>query len=197
MQIDIDREDLQSKAITTDEARAIIHAARHYSPYDQKLNDKWSLFFSVLWNTGLRLSEALALKKDDVFTDHIKVSRLKMRDRNQTDIIWIKPELYLLFINYIMEYGIKGWLFPNERREAGYIFTKLKEITQIRQHLTIHGFRHGFAFNFLAQVGQNQNAAETLTSLQRWLGHARIETTMRYTRKGIKDLQFDLRKLKF
>ncbi len=188
--------ELENKAISPDEAATIITAAKSYC-YNQSVNDKWSLYFRVLWQTGLREAEALQISKAEIFPDHLIVHRSK-KGHPVEDIIWIQPGLYSELIQYIITYRIRGKLFNNAPRTAQYIFAKLKEKTGIRPHLTVHGFRHGFAFNFIATVGaSHENSADTLIALQRWLSHENITTTQRYFKKGLKDLKIDLSRLKF
>lgn len=191
--MDIDRDDLQTKALTPQEAGAIINAAYSYC-YHQGINDKWNLYFKILWQTGLRLSEVLLLKVSDIQPDHMTVHRLKKRKAKPEDIMWIKPNLYADIWSDIVGYGLTGRIFPNSRFAVSYVFNKLKKRTGIRSHLTVHGFRHGFAFNYFAQFGHTDQA---LVKLQRWMGHENVTTTMRYLRKGVKDLKADLDLLRF
>jgi site-specific recombinase XerD len=58
------------------------------------------------------------------------------------------------------------------------------------QHVHPHGFRHGFAINYI-------NSGGSLSRLMKTLGHSNIQTTMRYLRFADEDLKRDFERMNF
>ena len=187
---------IENKALSPLEVQSIIETAKSYS-FNTALNHKWSLYFLVLWQTGIRQSECLAIKAPHIEPDRIRIKRCKKPKDEPDDYVPIQPQLYFELLNYVIANNIKGKLFPNSIQEAIHIFNQLKKKTGIRPHLTPHGFRHGFAFNYMEQMSHIYGALEALTRLARILGHKDIRYTMVYLRKGFEDIKKDIARLKF
>ena len=183
--------DLESKAITQEEVQLCLRACTAILPYQQ--GEKWKLFFQVMWETGLRPSEVLHLEVSDFLADKVKVVRLKKR-RKIEDYVPIQSRLAYAVMDYATKYNVKGKLFPNTLQAATYIFNKIKQYTAIRPHLTLHSFRHGFAFNYLRQA---EHPTVALPQLQRLLSHANINTTMMYLKPGFTDLSKEIQRRQF
>jgi len=183
--------DLESKSITPDEVQACLRACTVVLPHFQ--GEKWKLYFQIMWETGLRPSEVLQLKVEDFAPDKVKVVRLKKRKKIE-DYVPIQTRLYYDVMDYTSRNGIKGRLFPHTLQAATYVFNKIKQYTGIRQHLTLHSFRHGFAFNYLRQ---SQHPSIALPQLQRLLAHTNINTTMVYLKPGFTDLSKEIQKRQF
>ncbi len=180
---------LESRAITPTEARAAIAWARSLR------GEKWALYLRSLWETGLRPSEILGLTIDNLGTDHIRFQRLKKKG-HPWDQVPIQSGLALSLKLYAQKAKIKkGRLFPNTFQAAWYMLEEVKSHAKIRSHITLHSFRHGFAYNMLSQ--QQDQPAIALPLLQRWLGHSSIATTAIYTKPTYDALQQAAKDLKF
>ncbi len=188
---------LESKAIQPHDAHAIIIAASVITS-SRASNEKWSLYFETMWETGLRPSEVLAIRASDVAGDFkLRIRRLKKKGHPE-DTMPIQLALQSLLLAYVNKYHIRPSqrLFPNTIQAATQIFHKCREAVGARPHLTLHGFRHGFAFNFLRQA-THESSAETLVRLQRALDHANITTTSQYTKAGMTQVAEDIQKMRF
>jgi len=184
---------LDSRAIQPYEFLAIYHTCDRVSR-NKYVCDKWKLYFRIRWETGIRPGEALNLRTEDVYFDRLRVYRLKKKGKVE-DYVPIRRDLYLDIVNYINKYKVKGRLFPETIQGATYIWNKLKKMTGIRQHLTLHSFRHGFAYNYLEQA--KGSAGEALAKLQRLLAHENITTTAQYTRPTFKKLKEEIDSIDF
>lgn len=189
------------RALRLDEYLAVqeavfrLYVSKHHLP---SVYRKWSLYYRVLWETGLRASEALAIRARDIETNYIKVRRLK-RKGHPEDRVRIQPQLELALREYIKVEKLKpaSKLFPNSIQGAKWVFDKVKAEAKIRDWLTLHSFRHGYAINLLRQPPPGATATEVLTMVQRALGHASISSTTVYVSASKKEVDDWLGKVKF
>lgn len=134
----------------------------------------------LCYGSGLRISEAVALKVGDIDS-----ARMLIRVRNGKggkDRYTILSELVL---NLLREYWRRErpthFLFPGKKRGAHLRPSTIQQLCQEAAHLagitkrvTPHTLRHSFATHLL------ENGVDTRT-IQVMLGHTRIDTTARYT----------------
>jgi len=143
------------------------------------------LILLLLIDTGLRRSEVIGLRVEDVQSDYIKVFGKGRKERQ----VGISPELSTLLWKYIHKYrhprkpdepilflatGNGNAGKPFGRGGMSALMKRLKETTGIDDvRLSAHTFRHTFAKMYLEEGGD-------LFSLSRELGHSDIKTTQRY-----------------
>ena len=154
----------------------------------------------VLYSTGVRIGEALALKEEDVNPDE-KSLCIKDSKTGKQRIIPISESLVTVCKKYIKH---KNQL-PILKRENGYFFVKLdgskcghnsvgKWFKQClakatiphvgRNHLPrIHDLRHTFAVTSLANMAEaGIDLYASLPILSTYLGHQSLEATNHYVR---------------
>jgi len=147
---------------------------------DLEKNPKHRLLLMLVYSSGLRVSEVVALKKE-----HIDLSRKVIYIRlgkGRKDRSTLLSQRAASFIEeYCDFYGIEKWLFPGQPpsrhltiRSAQNIFDKAVRRAGITKKITIHGLRHTFATHLL-ESGTDIRYIQTL------LGHVSIRTTERYT----------------
>ena len=145
------------------------------------------LIIEILYQTGIRLSELINLKKSDIQTDRIKV----LGKRNKERIIPISNQLYFQIEVYIEDCDkIKTqsiFLFSLKNGEKVYpkfvyriINTYLGHVTNLDK-CSPHVLRHTFATHML----NNGAGLETLKDL---LGHANLSATQVYTHNSFTQL---------
>jgi site-specific recombinase XerD len=143
-------------------------------------NPKHRLLLMLVYSSGLRVSEVVALKKE-----HIDLSRKVIHVRlgkGRKDRCTLLSEKAAQFIGeYCAYFDIETWLFPGQRearpltiRSAQHIFDKAVRCAGIAKKVSIHSFRHSFATHLL-ESGTDIRYIQTL------LGHSNIRTTERYT----------------
>ena len=143
-------------------------------------NPKHKLLLALAYGAGLRVSEVVSLKVQDLdcqeLTVHIK------KAKGQKDRISILPErLVIDFKNIIAEKTKEEFLFASERggkltiRSAQKIFANALHNSCINKDATFHSLRHSFATHLL------ENGTD-VRYVQELLGHQNIRTTQRYTR---------------
>ena len=171
--------------ITSDEAHQLIGAAE---------NDRDRLFLRLLWETGLRVSEAINVKLVDVGREGIRVLGKGYVER----VVFVQDSLVAAILFYAQERAIErdGYLFPS--RKGGHITKQradqvIKETARragLQRSVHAHLFRHGYAINFL-------NCGGRLDALQEQLGHRDINTTRIYLRLTSEDVMREVAKIHF
>ena len=145
---------------------------------------KWLFIVCYLGSTGVRVSELIQLKVENVkqgFAD-IRSKGGKIRR------IYIPEELKKRTLEWLMsEKRNDGYLFLNKfglQISTRGISAELQHFSSIYNinHKTLHphSFRHFFAKNFLEKGGD-------ITFLADLLGHESLETTRIYLRKSIEE----------
>jgi site-specific recombinase XerD len=143
------------------------------------VNTKHSLLLSLSYGAGLRVSEVVALKVQDLdfeeTTLHIKNAK------GQKDRISVLPDKLVNGLkNMLVGKSKDDLIFASERggklttRTAQKIFENALKISGIKKNATFHSLRHSFATHLL------ENGVD-VRYVQELLGHQNIRTTQRYT----------------
>lgn len=145
------------------------------------------LMIEMFYQTGIRLSELIGLKNEDVQPEHIKV----LGKRNKERIIPISKELYQHVSTYRVERAKKAQNTPEFFvLESGFklypklVYRKINiylgKVTDLDKR-SPHVLRHTFATHML----NNGAGLETLKEL---LGHANLSATQVYTHNSFTQL---------
>jgi integrase/recombinase XerC len=137
---------------------------------------------ALLYGSGLRISEALGLKRKD-FTG--KSDSLTVTGKgNKTRMVPVLPQVTKAIANYLAlcpyEHPPNGPLFVGARgkslspRVVQLTMARLRGALGLADTATPHALRHSFATHLLARGGD-------LRSIQELLGHASLSTTQIYT----------------
>lgn len=178
---------------TSEEIAAILNAAAQLTPEGSIRPATYTTFFALLAATGLRCSEALALKLENITDDGLIILETKFR----------KSRLVPLHKTTIK--GLAGYLTLRNRLGAmdNTVFvslnrTALSYSTVIAVFLNLirsiglragpghpgprlHDFRHTFAVRSLEQCGGDPKAIKRhMTALSTYLGHAHVSDTYWY-----------------
>lgn len=147
-------------------------------------NSKHRMFMKLLWMTGIRVTESINIRKQDIdFTNYVITIRwLKQRKYHYRNIP-LHPYLKDMLQMYCSTMKAEELLFPFSRQRAWQLVQKY-----LNGHP--HQFRHSFAVNWL------RNGADIIT-LSRMLGHSKIQTTMEYLKIVPLDQGKELMKVKF
>lgn len=139
-------------------------------------------FFELLYSSGLRISEALRLRRSDL--DEAERRLLVRRGKGRKDRVVALTEVALQFLQrYLAEepgQSTDSLLFaspsgPLSAKTARRHFHRWALAAGVqREGVTVHSLRHACATH-LAENGAD------LRYVQELLGHERIETTVRYT----------------
>lgn len=137
--------------------------------------------FSLLYATGLRIGEAIGLKRRDLATaESLRVVGKGNKERQVPMLPQVRQtiERYLELCPY--DGGMEAPLFysvrgkPLSAREASRQLAMVRKALNLPDEVTPHALRHSFATHLLGQGGD-------LRTIQELLGHASLSTTQRYT----------------
>lgn len=147
-------------------------------------NHQHKMLLIFLWYSGVRITEAVSLRKQDIDFEHyvMRVRWLKSRKYNHR-IVPIHPELKSLLHLFVAVLKAEDRIFPITRQRAWQLTRKY-----LNGHP--HQLRHSFAVNWLRCDGK-------VEELHRILGHSKIQTTMEYLKIVPNDLGKELMKISF
>ncbi|HEY4942054.1 MAG TPA: tyrosine recombinase XerC [Rhizomicrobium sp.] len=168
-----------------DAARAIEQAGEHDVEW---LGLRDAALLTLLYGAGLRISEALSLKRGDVPLAQTLTILGKGNKERVVPVLAQVRDAIDAYAKLIPFTGAKGApLFLSRRgkpmspRGAQLVMEKLRRGLGLSERATPHAMRHSFATHLLANGGD-------LRAVQELLGHASLSTTQTYT-------EIDTRKL--
>ena len=171
------REEVTRDFLTSDEVEAMI---------DNACNIRAKFVISLLYSSGIRLSEFLSLNRDSIQDKRFQVvgkgqkTRLCFTDDRTIDLMHDyldtrNDESEALVVSRVRKERMTPtnvqMLVKNAARMAG-----------IKKHVTPHVLRHSFATNFIHNNGN-------IRYLSTMLGHTSVATTMIYTHVVDNDLE--------
>ena len=172
----------QTRSYTPDESLLLIENAPSL---------KWKTCFAMMAYLGLRCGEALGIAWDHVdLNAHVLRVRQAVVDgeiqtvksKNSRRDLHLPDYLVALLKEYRSEWRENPWnlLFTNRRnkpyhanRVREFVFNPLRDRLELGEG-ALHAFRHGAA---TAQL----QAGASIVTVKENLGHAKVETTLRYT----------------
>ena len=168
-----------------DAARAIEQAGEHDIEW---IGARDAALLTLLYGAGLRISEALSLKRGDVpLAPSLTILGKGSKERVVPVLDQVRDAI-ATYERLIPFTGTKdSALFlsrrgkPMSAREAQLLMEKLRGALGLSERATPHAMRHSFATHLLANGGD-------LRAVQELLGHASLSTTQTYT-------EIDTRKL--
>ncbi len=171
--------------LTPEEVHCLIDAAD---------NERDRLLLRLLWETGVRISEAIALRLGDIGRDGIRV----LGKGNVERVVFIQNGLVTAILFHAQERALErnDYLFPSRRggcitkQRADQIIKTAAKRANLQRNVHAHLFRHGYAINFL-------NCGGRLDALQEQLGHRDINTTRIYLRLSDEDVKREVGKIQF
>jgi len=147
-------------------------------------NHEERMFITFLWMSGVRVTEAINVKKRDINPrdNVVKVKWLKSRKWNERNLP-IHSHLSQMLAVYTGGMNLDDRVFNFTRQRAWQITKKWFDTNP-------HTFRHSFAVNYLRSEGN-------IVNLYRILGHSKIQTTMEYLKIVPSDLSKELETIGF
>ena len=142
-------------------------------------NIKHKAILSTIYGCGLRISECISLRIEDIDSDY---NRIWVRNaKGRKDRLTLLPDSLLIILRaYFIAYRPNKWLFEGPKGDQytassiRKVFGRAKDAAKIRKPATVHTLRHSFATHLL-ESGTN------LRYIQKLLGHASSKTTEIYT----------------
>ncbi|MFH0870240.1 MAG: site-specific tyrosine recombinase/integron integrase [archaeon] len=148
---------------------------------DACLNPKSRLLIEFMYSAGLRISECINLKTEDIdFGENLCIVRQGKGKKDR--ITLLSKELIESFKRYSSKEKISsGLIFSNKQgralsaRNVQKIVSAAGKRAGIKKRVTPHKLRHSFATHLL-------EAGVSIRVIQELLGHSNLQTTQIYTR---------------
>jgi integrase/recombinase XerC len=167
------------RPLTPDDAARVIEEAGEHDV--EWLGARDAALITLLYGAGLRISEALSLKRGDVPLGESLTILGKGRKERMVPVLPLLRDAVAAYADKIPFTGAPGTpLFlsrrgrPMSAREAQSLMQRLRGRLGLSDRATPHALRHSFATHILAGGGD-------LRSVQELLGHASLSTTQTYT----------------
>lgn len=164
------------KALTITQVQDLFAAFRRETPTERR--DQ--MFFRLVYVCGLRVSEAVNLRLEDIDLAEGTLRVIGKGDKERQ--VYLKPNLLRALKEYIAESNPGTYLFSGRggdstitRRNVEGRLKKYVKAAGLPDLVTPHTLRHSIAVHYLI------NGAP-ITFVQRLLGHASLVTTGVYTR---------------
>ncbi len=144
------------------------------------VNPKHRLILMIVYSAGLRVSEAAALKVDDIdYCRRLIIIRQSKGHKDRVTLLSNKVEQ--LLSEYISLFGPTSWIFPGPQKDKPItsrtiqlIFERACKEAKICRKASVHSLRHSFATHLL-------ESGVDLRYIQELLGHQSSKTTEIYT----------------
>lgn len=164
----------------------VISTQKLKSIFEKTENAKHQLILKIGYGMGLRVSEIVNLKIENIDSDRMQV--LIKCGKGKKDRYVQLPETMLEDLrNYYKTFKPKEYLFEGQyggkysTRSAQAVFKQALERAKVKNKVGIHGLRHSYATHLL-ELGTD------ITYIQKLLGHQSIKTTSIYTHVTNKDM---------
>lgn len=173
------REHKLPNVLSKEEVAAILQAL---------VNQKHRTMLSLIYACGLRRSELLTLKPENVDSKRHLLMILNAKGKKDR-VVPISDKVITMLREYYKAYKPKIWLFEGQNEGEQYSESSLQEVLKhaikmagIRKPVTLHWLRHSYATHLL-------EAGTDLRYIQELLGHKSSKTTEIYTHVSEKSLQ--------
>jgi len=151
-----------------------------------KLEPHWQLFYALLWETGIRVTEALKLTRKDFENMGVWVTRSKRKDHPREHL----PVSVGLFSRFRSLFQLtKGQrVFPYTASAAWLAVKRACSVAGVRQSIHPHSFRHGLGT-------RARQAGYDIAVVQKLLGHKDMRSTERYFKATKSEIEAAFREL--
>lgn len=147
-------------------------------------NPLHNMLMRFLWMSGVRITEAVTMRKTDIDFDNYVISVRWLKSRK-----WLKR---IVPIHPVLRNLLQVFTATLKSEDRVFAITRQRAWQLVQKHLHghPHQFRHSFAVNWLRCGGD-------IVILHKILGHAKIQTTMEYLKIVPVDQGKELMKIQF
>jgi integrase/recombinase XerD len=142
-------------------------------------NPKHKALFMTAYATGLRVSELVSRRTEDVDSGRMLI-RVQHGKGQRERCVKLSPQLLRVLRDYCRARKPDGWLFPGQtgqnpigRLAVNRIADRLRRLAGLGKRVSAHTFRHTYATHVL-------EAGTDLRTIQMLLGHRQLQTTAGY-----------------
>ncbi len=165
----------------------VISEAKVLKGLMQTENLKHKAILFTAYSAGLRVSEVVKLKVEDIDSDRMQIRIEAAKGKKDRMATLAKAALQILR-DYVKEYRPAFFLFEGQKqgnhystRSAQELFNQSFKKIGLPKYCSFHSLRHSYATHLL------ENGTD-IKYIQELLGHSDIKTTLRYTHVSNKEL---------
>jgi site-specific recombinase XerD len=142
-------------------------------------NLKHRAILSVIYSAGLRLSEVIEMKLNDIDSKRMLIKIVQGKGKKDRYVM-LSEKLLIILREYYKEYKPKEYLFEGQKggkysaRSVQAIFKEALRNSKIKKEASVHTLRHSFATHLIEQ-------GTDIRIVKEILGHKDIRTTQIYT----------------
>jgi site-specific recombinase XerD len=143
-------------------------------------NPKHKLLLLIGYGAGLRRSEIVSLKWEDILFEEHKI-HVKQSKGNKDRIVMLPYSVVIYLQDYRKLYPSDDWVFPGQYKGEALSASTVQTVMRaavtksgLEKKATVHTLRHSFATHLL-------EGGTDIRYIQQLLGHSSIKTTMIYT----------------
>lgn len=183
---------------TVEEVERILHTAdaQPVPAHGSQFHIIFPAILRVLYGIGLRISEALLLKREDVDLEHglITVWNSKFDNSRRIPIAASLQRSLMVYETKLRRLPESVYYFPNSKGEPysqRTVYDKFRDVLWqsgishggARKGPRVHDFRHTFSVHSLRKCADaNMDTYTFLPILATYLGHKKVSTTEKYLR---------------
>lgn len=167
--------------------------------------DLYYLIFQLLYSTGMRVSEVLSIKIDNIDFNNNSILLEDSKNGNER-IVYLKDSIINLIIEYHNQYNkqknSKNFFFTiknNKQLDRNLVYSNFRKILNLSSIIhnefgpRVHDFRHTMAvYSFKNALDNNYDLLTFLPILSAYLGHKDIYATEKYLHL-VSDMYPDIR----
>ena len=160
--------------------RTVLTQAECFSIFNQVENPKHKLMLLIGYGAGLRLSEIIYLRWEDILFAEHKI-HLKYTKGARERMVMLPWSVVAFLENYRKLYPSEGWVFQGQYKGEPISASTVQQVMRsavkkagLTKKATVHTLRHSFATHLL-------EAGTDLRFIQELMGHKDIKTTVIYT----------------
>ncbi len=166
--------------LTEKEAKALLKKAKN--------NPTHYAMISFMLNTGVRVSELVNIKVEDISVEEEGITVRILGKGDKERIVPISQKLYELLRKVVIRNRTSGYLFtthdkPYNRSWVYTFVSRYGRLANIKKRVSPHVLRHTFA-----TIALNNNIL-TVPQIQKVLGHSNLRTTMIYATVTMKEIR--------
>ena len=155
--------------LTRDEVKKMLESVK---------NQKHKLIISLLYSSGLRLSELINLKVGDLEFGE-KIGWVRSGKGNKDRMFLLSEKMIPDLKNHLRgmkndDYIFQGWEGRISARAVQKVISVVAKKAGIEKNVHVHTLRHSFATHLL-------ESGEDIRKIQELLGHTNLNTTQLYT----------------
>jgi integrase/recombinase XerD len=151
-------------------------------------NTKHKTMLSLIYSCGLRRSELLNLKINDIDSKR-NLLIIRQAKGKKDRIVPLSDKTIIMLRNYYKQFIPTSWMFEGQNKGEQYSEKSLESVlkqalekTKIKKPVSLHWLRHSYATHLL-------EAGTDLRYIQEILGHSSSKTTEIYTHVSMKSIQ--------